>query len=360
MFLRAPRTPADCIMNIPEKVDISITDPNTYAEKKAEELTECYKACIDNMMTRNSRNKKNRDSKIRSENTLKPGDRVVVYKNIKINKIDDNWDASLHEVIKPKTQDSNIYLVKELKSEVVKEVHRERLLKIYEAQDGGSVDVASIASWYDLRYHRQTGKPKEVVNDYLNRKIAVHYGTMDSIQNSATLQLTDLETRKSIVEKLKMLRKKEQYTVVIFLRHQQNSVSLLENLLRALRSELQAAKKWQTIVICTEDKSVNNKLLQLMQIYFPKQPVNITEDDSSDDEQLIVKMRHEDAGTDSNTNEEDTTDPESTESDTDLEESTTDSESGNTTDETDSSEPHLGRGKRVRKQTVFYDNPIPH
>ena len=142
--------------------------------------------------------------------------------------------------------------------------------------------------------------------------------------------------------------------MVIYLKDQQNSKSLLESLFRALRSEQQTTTKWQNIVMCTSDKWLNNKLLQLMQMYFPKQPNSTTDDDSSDDEQILVKVSHEDAEGDNNTSEEDTKDRESREDDTDIEEISTDPDSN----KTDNSDAQLGRGHR--KQIVFYDNSIPH
>ena len=127
MFGRQPKIPLDLLVKLPDPDLNPPTSVKSFASNRQHELKDSFELMTKNIEKRRERSKINFDNKIKNHIAIfKRVDKVLVRKFVRKNKVDDRFQAEIHDVISKKDE-VPLYLVQGLESGTIKTIHRDQL-----------------------------------------------------------------------------------------------------------------------------------------------------------------------------------------------------------------------------------------
>ena len=195
MFLRSPRIPVDCILNVPDadRDDGEVT-PRTYAEQKVKEMRENHKRCGERTIERMARNKRAYDKKLRKQiPEITIGQRVLLKKMTPKNKVDDRWEYEVYIVVRQESAAIPVYLIESVDRAVVKRVHRDHLIPFLdslEVESERQYAVRHIPAWTDVRSRSPIGDCKYGYDKRVNERVSLWLGDITKIKTEAIVNVT--------------------------------------------------------------------------------------------------------------------------------------------------------------------------
>ena len=306
MFGRRPKIPLDLMIRLPALQDNQLpVNVKNFASEREQELKASFELCAKNIEKRKERSKRNFDNKLgRPTLVFQPSDRVLVRKHSTKNKIDDRYQAEIHEVLSKKDK-TPVYIVRGFESGVVKTFHRDNIILFKEAvAPVPKITLEDIPSWQQLQ--TKPFKPDEDDIEYsirkqLNNKVCIFYGDSTPIQVDSNIIVQKDVKEDDLVNLLKSARDDTHHTALISVDNLNNNRNSLSTVLRCIRTCI-SHKDWIKIVISTKNHIIYNLLLQDMHTYFPKtvvvhKPVYVSESDdisdySSDEDDYLFQRQH--------------------------------------------------------------------
>ena len=294
MYGRHPKTPSDLLIRIPDVEEDSKL--NSFADKRQKELRQSYELMAKNIEKRRKRSKKNYDDKIKKTTVVfNVGDNVLVRKFVRINKVDDRFQAEIHQVIKQK-EDLPLYLVKGLESGTIKTIHRDNLVLFKQNSTNNFVNIEfeNLETWNNMRHKAYDPNEDEEysIKKHYNSRISIHFGKLIPPIDGETLKIEKATTIEHIQNRLKAFRLDSVQKCVIYIQY--DDPIIIKKLLTSIRKEIHH-NSWKKLVLSTTKHTIYNFLIKEMCTYFPKTPrvqqtTSFSEsDDNSDDEYLIVR-----------------------------------------------------------------------
>ena len=294
MYGRHPKTPSDLLIRLPDVEEDSKL--NSFADKRQKELRQSYELMAKNIEKRRKRSKKNYDDKIKKTTVVfNVGDNVLVRKFVRINKVDDRFQAEIHQVIKQK-EDLPLYLVKGLESGTIKTIHRDNLVLFKQNSTNNFVNIEfeNLETWNNMRHKAYAPNEDEEysIKKHYNSRISIHFGKLIPPIDGETLKIEKATTIEHIQNRLKAFRLDSVQKCVIYIQY--DNPIIIKKLLTSIRKEIHH-NSWKKLVLSTTKHTIYNFLIKEMCTYFPKTPrvqqtTSFSEsDDNSHDEYLIVR-----------------------------------------------------------------------
>ena len=216
-------------------------------------------------------------------------------KFVRINKVDDRFQAEIHQVIKQK-EDLPLYLVKGLESGTIKTIHRDNLVLFKQNSTNNFVNIEfeNLETWNNMRHKAYDPNEDEEysIKKHYNSRISIHFGKLIPPIDGETLKIEKATTIEHIQNRLKAFRLDSVQKCVIYIQY--DNPIIIKKLLTSIRKEIHH-NSWKKLVLSTTKHTIYNFLIKEMCTYFPKTPrvqqtTSFSEsDDNSDDEYLIVR-----------------------------------------------------------------------
>jgi len=185
MFLRTPRMPLDCLYDVPQVNEAGYADPISFAEKKKVELQQVINLIKQRSQREQERNKQAHDNRHwRPVEELHIGDRVLVKKHIRSDKIDDKWDDDIYIIVQIDEKCDVIFELQGLQTGKIRRAHRNHIKRFQESitnhVDRGFC-LSSIPTW---NMHRMAERCDSdfPVRPEVNAKVSIWRGTAAAVK----------------------------------------------------------------------------------------------------------------------------------------------------------------------------------
>ena len=270
MFGRQPKTPLDLLVRLPETDTEQTTTVKSFANDRTKELKASYELMAKNIDSRRIRSKRNFDDKIKGAvPNFNKGDKVLVRKFVRKNKVDDRYQAEIHDVI-GKKKDVPLYLVKGLESGTIKTIHRDHLILFKESTTTSTTQTLDeITNWDNMVHKVYERDPDQdyMIKKGLNQKVALHFGDVSLFKSDYKMVVDKSTTEHDNDSKLKTAREAKLASAIITITD--TNVENIRSILQTIRREV-ANKNWTKIIIATSQHIIYNLLIEEMCTYFPK------------------------------------------------------------------------------------------
>ena len=202
-----PKIPLDLLVRLPDPELNPPTSVKSFASNRQHELKDSFELMTKNIEKRRERSKRNFDNKIKNHITIfKRGDKVLVRKFVRKNKVDDRFQAEIHDVISKKDE-VPLYLVQGLESGTIKTIHRDHLILFKESTTvrEPTPTIHEIVTWDNMKNKSYERDPDEdyQIKKQLNQKVALHFGESINIQSDYKLVIDNTTSEADIDKKLK-------------------------------------------------------------------------------------------------------------------------------------------------------------
>ena len=295
MFGRQPKIPLDLLVRLPDPELNPPTSVKSFASNRQHELKDSFELMTKNIEKRRERSKRNFDNKIKNHIAIfKRGDKVLVRKFVRKNKVDDRFQAEIHDVIS-KNDEVPLYLIKGLESGTIKTIHRDHLILFKESTTvrEPTPTILEIVTWDNMKNKSYERDPDEdyQIKKQLNQKVALHFGELINIQSDYKLVIDNTTSEADIDKNLKTAGENKFTSAIITVKH--NCKEKVRITLQYIRREL-SRRNWTKFIISTQNHVIYNMLIEEMCTVFPKTNVtqvqqNVSESDDDSDEEFMLQ-----------------------------------------------------------------------
>ena len=295
MFGRQPKIPLDLLVRLPDPELNPPTSVKSFASNRQHELKDSFELMTKNIENRRERSKINFDNKIKNHIAIfKRGDKVLVRKFVRKNKVDDRFQAEIHDVISKKDE-VPLYLIKGLESGTIKTIHRDHLILFKESTTvrEPTPTIHEIVTWDNMKNKSYERDPDEdyQIKKQLNQKVALHFGESINIQSDYKLVIDNTTSEADIDKNIKTASENKFTSAIITVKH--NCKKKVRITLQYIRRELSRCN-WTKFIISTQNHVIYNMLIEEMCTVFPKTNVtqvqqNVSESDDDSDEEFMLQ-----------------------------------------------------------------------